>query len=75
VLRFNFVPTTVSPDLSSALIVVQTSALSWNNTTAGIIDGQTLNVGALAPLAVPEPAAATLLLAGLALVLGRKLRK
>jgi len=75
VIRFNFVPTTVSPGSSSALIVVQTSSLNWNPTTAGIIDGMTINVAALAPLAVPEPAVATLFLAGLALVLGRKLRK
>ena len=64
VLRFEFDSPNISPGSSSALIVVQTSAATWNNTTAGIINGLTANVASLAPLAVPEPATAALVLAG-----------
>ncbi len=47
-----------------ALIVVQTDAGSYQDSLAGIIDGLTVNVGSFAPIAVPEPGVAGLLLVG-----------
>jgi hypothetical protein len=49
------------PGLQSSLLVVDTSATSFQATTASIIDGvAAANINSLAPLAVPEPGAAAL---------------
>jgi len=64
---------TLLPGASSALLVLQTSATSYQNSTAAIINSSSVNVATFAPLAVPEPAAAALVLLGaLALGLRRK---
>jgi len=73
VVRFSFFSPAVSGGEHSALLVVQTSATIYNVTEAGVIDGQTANVLTFAPLVVPEPTAAVLLLAGLgALAIARR---
>jgi hypothetical protein len=75
VIRFHFLNPNLDPGDVSALLVVQTSALSWQTTTAGLIDGETLNVAALAPLAIPEPGVGALLLLALGGLGVRKLRR
>jgi hypothetical protein len=67
-LRFVFLSQSILPGETSALVVVQTDAASFHSTSAGIIDGLTVNVPSLAPLAVPEPATFSLVLAGLGLL-------
>ena len=58
---------------SSSLLVLQTSATSFQNSFAAIINSSSVNVATFAPLAVPEPAAATLLILGaLSLAVRRK---
>jgi len=65
VVRFTFLTSPIGAGSSSALLVVQTSAQSWTYTTAGVTDGQTVNVSSFAPAAVPEPASCALVLVGL----------
>ena len=74
VVRFTFLTTPIGPGLSSALLVVQTDAALWAPTTAGITDGQTVNVSSYAPIAVPEPETCALIVMGLGL-LGFRLRR
>jgi hypothetical protein len=64
---------TLIPGASSAVLVLQTDATSYQNSIAGVINSSSANVATFAPLAVPEPAsAALLLLGGLALAFRRK---
>ena len=72
--RFTFLTSPIGAGASSALLVIQTDALNWTYTTAGITDGQTVNVNSYAPLAVPEPASCALILMGLT-VAGLRLRR
>ncbi|MFO1514426.1 MAG: PEP-CTERM sorting domain-containing protein [Verrucomicrobiota bacterium] len=58
---------------SSPLLVIQTSSANYQNSVAGIINSSTANVATFAPLAVPEPASAALVVLGaVALALRRK---
>jgi len=58
---------------SSVLLVLQTSATSFQNSFAAIINSSSVNVATFAPLAVPEPGTAALVILGAAaLVLRRK---
>lgn len=66
--RFIFLSQPVGDGQSSALLVVQTDAVAYHPTMAGIIDGLTVNVASLAPIAVPEPTSGALILLGLGLV-------
>jgi hypothetical protein len=68
VVRFSFFSPSIFAGQTSALLVVQTSATNYNLTVAGVIDGQTANVEALAPFPVPEPGTFALLLLGLGAV-------
>jgi hypothetical protein len=63
--RFYFFGNDVDPGQSSALLVIQTDALSWTPTTVAIINGSAVNVNSLAPAPVPEPSVAALLIPGL----------
>jgi len=64
---------TLLPGSASVLLVLQTSATGYQNSTAAIINSSSVNVATFAPLAVPEPGTAALLLLGaLALVVRRK---
>jgi len=64
---------TLLPGSSSVLLVLQTSATSFQNSFAAIINSSSVNVATFAPLAVPEPGTAALLLLGaLSLVVRRK---
>jgi len=63
--RFIFLNQPVGDGQTSALLVVQTDALGFQATMAGIIDALTVNVASLAPIAVPEPASSALILLGL----------
>ena len=64
---------TLLPGASSVLLVLQTSATSFQNSFAAIINSSSVNVATFAPLAVPEPGIAALLVLGAAsLVLRRK---
>ncbi|HLX95841.1 MAG TPA: PEP-CTERM sorting domain-containing protein [Verrucomicrobiae bacterium] len=74
VVRFTFLFNTIGAGSSSALLVIQSSAQNWNFTTAGVTDGQTVNVNSLAPSTVPEPASCALILVGLGLA-GFRLRR
>jgi hypothetical protein len=65
VVRFTFLTSPIGAGSSSALLVVQTSAQFYTYTTAGVTDGQTVNVNSFAPTAVPEPASCALVLVGL----------
>jgi len=64
VVRSVWIVTPIMPGQTGALVVVQTDAVSFHDTTAGIIDGQTVNVDSLAPLTVPEPGTGMVLVAG-----------
>ncbi|HEV2207458.1 MAG TPA: VPLPA-CTERM sorting domain-containing protein [Verrucomicrobiae bacterium] len=55
----------VGPGQDSTMIVVQTDATAYQASMVGLIDGLTVNVSSFAPVPVPEPAIAGLLLAGL----------
>ena len=55
---------TLVPGASSPLLVLQTSATTYQNSFAAIINSSSVNVATFAPLAVPEPAAGALLLLG-----------
>ncbi len=61
VVRFSFFSPNILPGQATALLVVQTDSLNYSPTLAGIIDGTTVNVDALAPTAVPEPATCALI--------------
>lgn len=75
VVRFVFFNAPVGPGQTSALLVVQTDAASYQQSTAAVIDNLSANVTSLAPVAtVPEPSMVTLLLGGLGL-LGVVLRR
>jgi hypothetical protein len=74
VVRFFFSNPNIGPNATGALVVVQTGALSFQSTMAGIIDGLTVNVSSLAPRTVPEPEMGACLLAGLG-VLALRLRR
>ena len=64
---------TLLPGSSSVMLVLQTSATSFQNSFAAIINSSSVNVATFAPLAVPEPATATLVILGATfLVLRRK---
>ena len=64
---------TLVPGASSPLLVLQTSATTYQNSFAAIINSSSVNVATFAPLAVPEPAAGALLLLGaLSLFVRRK---
>ena len=77
VVRFSFFSPNVLPGQTTALLVVQTDAVNYSPTLAGIIDGTTVNVNALAPIAVPEPATCALmgLVLGILTVLRRRPRR
>jgi hypothetical protein len=55
---------TLLPGSSSVLLVLQTSATSFQNSFAAIINSSSVNVPTFAPLAVPEPGTAALLILG-----------
>jgi hypothetical protein len=66
VVRFSFILDDINPGQTSALLVVQTDAVNYDITSAGILDGQPASVTSLAPLTVvPEPTTFALLLPGL----------
>jgi len=65
---------TLAPGSASVLLVLQTSATSFQNSFAAIINSSSVNVATFAPLAVPEPGAAALLVLGaLSMVVRRKM--
>jgi hypothetical protein len=64
--RFHWLIPTIAAGQTGALVVVQTDATAWHPTLAGIIDGLTVNVASLAPIAVPEPSTFGLVFVGLA---------
>jgi hypothetical protein len=54
---------------SSPVLILQTSAATYQNSIGGVINSSTVNVATFAPLAVPEPTTAALLALG-AIALG-----
>jgi hypothetical protein len=54
---------------STPVLILQTSAATYQNSIAGVINSSTVNVATFAPLAVPEPTTAALLALG-AIALG-----
>jgi len=68
VLRFGFYGNDVQPGATSALLVAQTSGNTWYISDAALIDGQSANATALAPLPVPEPGLLGLLVIGLGML-------
>jgi hypothetical protein len=77
VMGFNFVVPGLAPGSNSTLLVVQTNAATYQNTTASLIDGTVASVASLAPLTVvPEPASVVLFtLGGLGLLWIAKRRR
>lgn len=78
-IEFNFIPQ-ITPGMSSALLIVQTSAEVFNIGTSTVLDNTgSPNVAILAPEAVvgvPEPTSAGFILLGFSvLVYARRLRK
>ncbi len=65
VVRFIFLNQQVPPGQGSALLVIQTDATAFQPSAAAIIDSLSVNVPSFAPMTVPEPGTAALLLAGL----------
>ena len=64
---------TLLPGSASVLLVLQTSATSFQNSFAAIINSSSVNVATFAPLTVPEPGTAALVILGAAfLALRRK---
>lgn len=64
---------TLVPGSASVLLVLQTSATSFQNSFAAIINSSSVNVATFAPLAVPEPTVGALVILGaLSLVVRRK---
>lgn len=64
---------TLVPGSSSPVLVLQTDSTSYQNSIAGVINSSTVNVATFAPLAVPEPASAALVILGaVALTLRRR---
>jgi len=58
---------------NSAMLILQTDSAAWQNSLAGIINSSSVNVATFAPVAVPEPTIAALLVLGAAsLALRRK---
>lgn len=49
---------------STPVLILQTSAATYQDSIAGVINSSTVNVATFAPLAVPEPATAALLALG-----------
>ena len=55
------------------LLIIHTDSTVYQSSLAGVINSSTVNVATFAPLAVPEPTAAVLLLIGtLSLAVRRK---
>ena len=49
---------------TSPLLILQTDSASWQVSNAAVINSSSVNVATFAPLAVPEPTAAVILVAG-----------
>lgn len=65
VVRFVFFNSPVGPGQTSALLVVQTDAVDYQQSMAAVINNLSANVASLAPLAtVPEPGMVALFLGG-----------
>ena len=70
VMGFNFVAPALSAGQSASMLVVQTNAISFQSTTASLIDGTTATVLSIAPEAVvPEPSAVFLASVGMCALL------
>lgn len=70
----NFLPI-LAPGNTSPILVIQTDSLVWDTGNASIIDGATVNVPVLvpvAPLIVPEPTTLALMALGAAALVARK---
>ena len=67
-------PGVILPGMTSALLIVQTSATVFTPTTANVINGSTVAVSSFAPaIVVPEPTALSMVaLSGAALLLRRR---
>jgi hypothetical protein len=69
---FDFGVTGISPGQTSALLIVQTDAIDYKLTLAGVIDGSVASPHSFAPLAVPnipEPGSSFILMAGISTLL------
>jgi hypothetical protein len=64
VVRFSFFSPSIDPGLTSDLLIIQTGAQNFQPGVAAVIDGQSINVGSLVPIVVPEPGTTALLISG-----------